>query len=292
MHRTLSPLGALISRVCSPPRWAAQEEPSDTVAIPIAPVTVTVLRTPLEIGRAPYAVAANDESASSRGTAGARAGRGAAGDPRACRWTTASTSRSVRRISVRGFGARAQFGVRGVRVLVDGIPATLPDGQTALSHVDLSTVRRAEVVRGPASALYGNTAGGVIQLETERPPEVRLGQEGRGERLARPAAPSELHRRKQRAAPLPAQPLPPGVRTASATSARAGTPTRGAVRAFDRAGPVRVVFSAVDSDAENPGSLSLALLEEDRSQAFANNSASAPARRRARGRRARHGRDD
>ena len=74
------------------------------------------------------------------------------------------------RISIRGFGARAQFGVRGVKVLVDGIPATFPDGQTALNHVDLSLLSRAEVIRGPASAIYGNTAGGVIQLETEEPP--------------------------------------------------------------------------------------------------------------------------
>src|SRR5690606_15487301 len=81
------------------------------------------------------------------------------------------------RISIRGFGARAQFGVRGVKVLVDGIPATLPDGQTALNHVDLSLLDRAEVIRGPAASVYGNTAGGVIQLETAAPPATPFGQE-------------------------------------------------------------------------------------------------------------------
>ncbi|MFP4623352.1 MAG: TonB-dependent receptor family protein, partial [Gemmatimonadota bacterium] len=74
------------------------------------------------------------------------------------------------RIVMRGFGARAQFGVRGVLVRVDGIPATMPDGQSTLNHLDLSELARAEVVRGPASMLYGNAAGGAVLLETARPP--------------------------------------------------------------------------------------------------------------------------
>jgi len=70
-------------------------------------------------------------------------------------------------ISVRGFGARSTFGIRGVRLYVDGIPATLPDGQGQISHVELGSVARIEVLRGPFSALYGNSAGGVIQVFTE-----------------------------------------------------------------------------------------------------------------------------
>ena len=70
-------------------------------------------------------------------------------------------------ISVRGFGARASFGVRGVRLYVDGIPATLPDGQGQISNVELGSVGRIEVLRGPFSALYGNSSGGVIQVFTE-----------------------------------------------------------------------------------------------------------------------------
>jgi iron complex outermembrane receptor protein len=70
-------------------------------------------------------------------------------------------------ISVRGFGARSTFGIRGVRLYVDGIPATLPDGQGQLSNVDLASVDRIEVLRGPASALYGNASGGVLQVFTE-----------------------------------------------------------------------------------------------------------------------------
>ena len=55
-------------------------------------------------------------------------------------------------ISIRGFGARASFGLRGVRVYVDGIPATFPDGQGQITNVDLGSVERIEVLRGPSSA--------------------------------------------------------------------------------------------------------------------------------------------
>lgn len=70
-------------------------------------------------------------------------------------------------LSVRGFGARSTFGVRGVRLYVDGIPATMPDGQGQLSHIDLASVGRLEVLRGPFSVLYGNSSGGVMQVFTE-----------------------------------------------------------------------------------------------------------------------------
>src|SRR6218665_3831265 len=70
-------------------------------------------------------------------------------------------------ISVRGFGARSPFGIRGVRLYVDGIPATLPDGQGQISNVELGSVGRIEVLRGPFSALYGNSAGGVVQIFSE-----------------------------------------------------------------------------------------------------------------------------
>ena len=89
-------------------------------------------------------------------------------------------------ISVRGFGARASFGVRGVRLYADGIPATMPDGQGQTSNFDLSSAAHIEVLRGPFSALYGNSSGGVIALFTEdgQPgfaltPSVQLGSHGR-----------------------------------------------------------------------------------------------------------------
>lgn len=77
-------------------------------------------------------------------------------------------------LSVRGFGARSSFGVRGVRLYADGIPGTMPDGQGQFSHFDLGSADHIEVLRGPFSALYGNSSGGVISIFTEN------GQAGAG----------------------------------------------------------------------------------------------------------------
>ncbi|HEV7123411.1 MAG TPA: TonB-dependent receptor [Rhodanobacter sp.] len=85
-------------------------------------------------------------------------------------------------ISIRGFGSRSTFGVRGVRVYTDGIPATMPDGQGQVSNFDFDGADRIEVLRGPFSALYGNSSGGVIQIFTADgsvPPEI-LGSVGAG----------------------------------------------------------------------------------------------------------------
>ena len=75
-------------------------------------------------------------------------------------------------ISSRGFGSRATFGVRGIRLIADGIPATMPDGQGQAASFNLSSAQRIEVLRGPFSSLYGNASGGVIQIFTaDGPPE-------------------------------------------------------------------------------------------------------------------------
>jgi iron complex outermembrane receptor protein len=74
-------------------------------------------------------------------------------------------------IIIRGFGARSQFGTRGVKLLADGIPASTPDGQGGPGLFDLSSAQRIEVLRGPFSALYGNHSGGVVQVFTEDGPE-------------------------------------------------------------------------------------------------------------------------
>lgn len=70
-------------------------------------------------------------------------------------------------VSIRGYGARARYGVRGIRMYVDGIPSTMPDGQSQTSNIDISSIDSMTVLRGPFSALYGNSSGGVINIETE-----------------------------------------------------------------------------------------------------------------------------
>lgn len=74
-------------------------------------------------------------------------------------------------LSIRGFGARSTFGVRGVRLYEDGIPQTMPDGQGQTSGFDLGAAQRVEVLRGPASVLFGNAAGGVVQVFSPDAPE-------------------------------------------------------------------------------------------------------------------------
>jgi len=71
------------------------------------------------------------------------------------------------RISLRGFGARSAFGIRGIKVIVDGIPETLPDGQAGVDSIDLGSAKRIQVLRGPSSSLYGNASGGVIVIDSE-----------------------------------------------------------------------------------------------------------------------------
>ncbi|MCJ1875901.1 TonB-dependent receptor [Klebsiella sp. HSTU-Sny5] len=78
-------------------------------------------------------------------------------------------------LSIRGFGSRSTYGVRGLRIYVDGIPATMPDGQGQTSNIDIGSVNTLEVLRGPFSALYGNSSGGVINVTSQtgtQPPTV------------------------------------------------------------------------------------------------------------------------
>ncbi|MDO6460647.1 TonB-dependent receptor [Granulosicoccaceae sp. 1_MG-2023] len=76
------------------------------------------------------------------------------------------------RLSIRGYGARSAFGIRGIKILVDGIPETLPDGQGNIDSIDIGSIERITVLRGPSSALYGNAAGGALLIESETAPAI------------------------------------------------------------------------------------------------------------------------
>jgi iron complex outermembrane receptor protein len=83
------------------------------------------------------------------------------------------------RVAIRGFGARSAFGVRSIRILRDGMPLTLPDGQTPVDYLDLESVGRVEVIRGTASALYGNASGGVVDIRSAPPPSAPFSLQAR-----------------------------------------------------------------------------------------------------------------
>ncbi len=80
------------------------------------------------------------------------------------------------RVAIRGFGSRAAFGIRGIKILMDGIPESTPDGQAQVDNIDMGFISRAEVLRGPTSALYGNASGGVIVLSSHLPPEGSMAE--------------------------------------------------------------------------------------------------------------------
>jgi iron complex outermembrane receptor protein len=249
---------------------AAAQQPStaDTARpVTIDTLAVRALRTPLPPLRAPFAVSAvggEGERAAKPGLALNEALAAIPGVQVDNRYNYALGER----ISIRGLGARAQFGVRGVRVLLDGLPATLPDGQSQLNHVDVAGLGGAEVVRGPASALYGNAAGGVIRLSTPPPPPVQLASEYRATlgqdallRLNTTAA-GTVARATYRAS-LTRLKYGGYREHQSADNSLAGF-NLGVMRG---ANALRVVFTAVRYDAENPGALSDSALKADRSAA-------------------------
>ncbi|RTL35460.1 MAG: TonB-dependent receptor [Burkholderiales bacterium] len=132
----------------------------------LAPVVITATRTEASVQELPASITRIDGDALRAGRAQVNLSEGLGEVPGLLARDRQNYAQDVQ-ISVRGFGARSSFGIRGVRVYVDDIPATLPDGQGQVTHVELGTVGRVEVLRGPFSALYGNSSGGVIAVSTE-----------------------------------------------------------------------------------------------------------------------------
>lgn len=265
------PLLALLLVVRAAPVAAQEAQPDSIVAVPVTPITVTVLRTPFQVSEVPYAVTAVGKAQIQRARPGIsldEALRGVPGVQVDNRYNYALGER----ISIRGFGARAQFGVRGVKVLVDGIPATLPDGQTTLNHVDLASLGRVEVIRGPASALYGNAAGGVIQLETAPPPSTPLRQELRAVVGANGLRRFESTTAGQSGAASYLLSLNRLAYDGYREFSTAENLHANARFGYELArGELRFTANFVDYEAQNPGSLSAELLSQDRTQAYANN---------------------
>jgi iron complex outermembrane receptor protein len=145
--------------------FAAAQDAAATneAAVTLNPVVVTGSRVETGSFDLPFSVDAVDMRANQAGNLGVNASEALAGVPGLVIQNRQNYAQDLQ-ISIRGFGARAAFGVRGVKLIADGIPATNPDGQGQAATFNLDTAERIEVMRGPFSTVYGNHAGGVIQL--------------------------------------------------------------------------------------------------------------------------------
>src|SRR5881397_1070227 len=172
--------GATLTALCTLWSVAASAQQRDTTAPPhpadslkvytLPPAVVSVTRANPPINRIPQAVHLIERTEISRGRPTWGLDEALVTIPGVYAANRYNFSLD-QRISIRGFGARSAFAVRGIKVLVDGIPQTLPDGQGQLTNLELGEVDRIEVLRGSASALYGNASGGVISIWT-RPHDV------------------------------------------------------------------------------------------------------------------------
>ncbi|MCP1676217.1 iron complex outermembrane receptor protein [Natronocella acetinitrilica] len=138
-------------------------------SLTLEPITVTAPRVERDITRTPQAVSVVQPEDIQDGRQGLQLDESLNRVPGVFMQNRYNFAQNLR-VSIRGFGARAPFGVRGIRVFVDGIPETLPDGQSQLDAIDLESVDRIEVIRGPSSALYGNATGGVLDITTRDGP--------------------------------------------------------------------------------------------------------------------------
>ncbi len=138
----------------------------DSALVTLPEITVTVARSPERLSRVPAAIGVVNQTDLQRGQSTLGLDESLNNIPGvyvANRYNYNLDQRLV----IRGFGTRSNFGIRGIKVLLDGIPQTLPDGQSQLTNVDYSSLDRIEVLRGASSSLYGNASGGVLSLHSQ-----------------------------------------------------------------------------------------------------------------------------
>ncbi|UYO75275.1 TonB-dependent receptor [Halomonas qinghailakensis] len=162
MSYYLTPSLLLMSAVLAPPVWAQLPAGEDAV---LPTVEVSAPRLARELYATPAAVSTLESEEIAQGQQRVRLDEALNSVPGVFLQNRDNFAQG-QRIAIRGFGARAPFGVRGITIMVDGIPYTLPDGQAQLDAIDLDSAERIEVIRGPSSVLYGNAAGGVIDVTT------------------------------------------------------------------------------------------------------------------------------
>jgi len=173
MHCRLTLIVGLLGVAAVVPADGQEPARSDTVARDtsraqaLPEVTVTVTRTEEPLQKVPYAVGVLNRTEIQRGQTTIGLDEALNNLPGVVVSNRYNFSLD-QRISIRGFGSRSNFGVRGLKILLDGVPQTLPDGQSQLTNVDFADIDRAEVLRGASSSLYGNASGGVISFQSER----------------------------------------------------------------------------------------------------------------------------
>ena len=154
------------------------QTPDTTRPYTLPPTTVSVMRNELPLTKVPLSIHSVDRAQISRAKPTWGLDEALANVPGVFVANRYNFSQD-QRISIRGFGARSAFALRGIKVLVDGIPQTLPDGQGQLTNVELGEIDRIEVLRGSASALYGNASGGVISIWTKPHDVAHVNEEAR-----------------------------------------------------------------------------------------------------------------
>jgi iron complex outermembrane receptor protein len=139
---------------------------ADTTHYELAPIVVTATRSGRSIDRVPYAVSIIETKEIQCAESGLSLDEALRSVPGVMVNNRFNLSQGDR-LSIRGIGSRAPFGVRGIKIILDGIPLTMADGQSQLNNLDLGSVGKIEILHGPSSSLYGNAAGGLIDIRTE-----------------------------------------------------------------------------------------------------------------------------
>src|SRR3989475_6083784 len=164
--------------LCAAPRMLSGQTSDTTKPYTLPPTTVSVTRTAVQLTKVPLSIHSIDRAQISRAKPTWGLDEALADVPGVYVANRYNFSQD-QRISIRGFGARSAFAVRGIKILVDGIPQTLPDGQGQLTNLELGAVDHIEVLRGSASALYGNASGGVISIWTKPHDVAHVNEEAR-----------------------------------------------------------------------------------------------------------------